>query len=255
MSDAVDVLVAVPARDEAARIEACLRSVLSAIRLARLHGVVDQATVAVAAHRCRDDTAARARRLLDDADVDSLVWEYDEPAPVGVVRTALVQRSKSTSRPEPVERPISTTWLFSTDADTIVPTSWITTGLRLGQLASAGVVVGLVDLLDVHPQLKAAHDQLVRAGVAADGSHAHVYAANLAVRMDVFDAVGGFPSVPNGEEHALLAAVEAAGHPILRTIDWRVRTSGRTHGRARDGLGDLLGRLAQSRIQPLGRPA
>ena len=26
-------------------------------------------------------------------------------------------------------------------------------------------------------------------------------------------SVGGFPGVPNGEEHALLAAVEAAGHP------------------------------------------
>ena len=60
----VDVLVAIPARDEADRIEACLRSVLTAIRLARLQGVVGRSTVAVAAHYCRDDTAARARRLL-----------------------------------------------------------------------------------------------------------------------------------------------------------------------------------------------
>ncbi len=239
----VDVLVAIPARDEAARIEACLRSVLTAIRLARLQGVVGRSTVAVAAHCCRDDTAARARRLLEAADVDFLVWEYDQPAPVGAVRTQLVHRHQCSG------------WLFSTDADTIVPPSWITTGLRLAEMSSAQLVVGLVDLLDVDPRLRAAHDQLVRAGIAADGSHSHVYAANLAVRMDVFRTVGGFPGVPNGEEHALLAAVEAAGRPILRTIHWRVRTSGRTHGRARDGLGDLLGRLAEFETEPLGRPA
>ena len=61
--------------------------------------------------------------------------------------------------------------------------------------------------------------------------------------------------MPNGEEHALLAAVRAAGHPILRTIDWRVATSGRTRGRAQDGLGDLLGRLAAQSVEELDRPA
>ncbi len=251
MSGPVDVLVAVPARDEAERIEACLRSVLTAIRLARLRGVIREASVAVAAHHCRDDTAARARQLLGDADVASRVWEWEDPAPVGAVRTGLVNRS----RPEPRAGSMDSTWLFSTDADTMVPPSWIVEGLRLADSASATVVAGLVDLLDVDPPLRAAHDQLVRAGIRADGTHDHVYAANLAVRMDVFDSVGGFPSVPNGEEHALVASAESSGHPVLRTTHWRVRTSGRTHGRARDGLGDLLGRLARSTVEPLGRSA
>lgn len=43
------------------------------------------------------------------------------------------------------------------------------------------------------------------------GNYRHVYAANLAVRLDVFTAVGGFPARRHGEEHGLLAAVRAAG--------------------------------------------
>ena len=146
-------------------------------------------------------------------------------------------------------------WLFSTDADSVVPPAWITSGLRLAQLASADMIVGLIDLMDVHPAIRVAHDQLVRAGVHRNGSHDHVYAANLAVRLSTYAAVGGFPAVANGEEHALLAAVSAAGYPVLRTSAWRVATSGRTRGRARNGLGDLLGRLARESVEQLDRPA
>ena len=95
----------------------------------------------------------------------SRVWEWEDPAPVGAVRTGLVNRS----RPEPRAGSMDSTWLFSTDADTIVPPSWIRTGLRLAELGVGHLVVGLVDLLDVDPPLRAAHDQLVRAGIRADG--------------------------------------------------------------------------------------
>jgi hypothetical protein len=147
--------------------------------------------------------------------------------------------------------------LFSTDADSRVPADWLAAGLRHAAKAKVGMVVGLVDLLEVETdaRLRQAHARLVQAGIRANGSHEHVYAANLAVRIDVFDAVGGFPAVANGEEHALLATVEAAGHPVLRTSAWRVGTSGRTRGRAEGGLGDLLGRLASSIEEPLDRTA
>ena len=253
MSPPIDVVVAIPARNEAGRIEACLRSVLAAARRARARRVIERVTVAVAAHRCHDATADLARSLLGAAiDIESLVWETDEIAPVGAVRAALIRRAL-TARPGSVD--LRDTWLFSTDADSIVPPTWINAGVRLAALASASMVVGLIELMDTSPGVRLAHDRLVLAGIHRDGSHDHVYAANLAIRLTAYEAVGGFPGVRNGEEHALVAAVRAAGHPILRTIDWRVATSGRTRGRAQDGLGDLLGRLATQSVEALDRPA
>jgi hypothetical protein len=251
VSAPIDVVVAIPARNEAGRIEACLESVLAAVRGARACGVVGRATVAVAAHRCHDATAGLARSVLGTAtDIESLIWEAGEAMPVGSVRAGLIRRAR---RLDPVER--SNTWLFSTDADSIVPPTWISSGLQLAGLASASMVVGLIELMDSNPAVDLAHDRLVLAGIHRDGSHDHAYAANLAIRLSTYEAVGGFPGVRNGEEHALLAAVRAAGQPILRTIDWRVATSGRTRGRAQDGLGDLLGRLANQMIEELDRPA
>jgi hypothetical protein len=241
MSAPVDVLIAVPARDEATLIGRCLTSVLAAVRVARAADVVHRATVAVGAHRCRDETAALADRLLSDAaEVASVVITDAEVAPVGAVRTKLVHRALAVTA---LDRTRS--WLFSTDADSSVPADWMTTGLRLAHDSSAAMVVGLVDLAEpVDHGLLLAHDRLIKAGIRPDGTHTHVYAANLAIRLDVFAEVGGFPSVLCGEEHALLARVEAAGHRVLRTTSWRVATSSRTKGRAVGGLGDLLGRLA-----------
>lgn len=246
MTAPVDVVVAIPARNEAGGIQACLRSVLAAVRRARALGAVDRVTIAVAAHRCHDTTAALARSVLGAApDIESLVWETDEAMPVGSVRAGLIRRA---TRPE-------ATWLFSTDADSIVPPTWISAGLRLAELASADMVIGLIELMDCSPAVRRAHDQLVLAGIHRDGSHDHAYAANLAIRLLTYETAGGFPKVANGEEHALLGAVRAGGHPVLRTIDWRVATSGRTRGRAQDGLGDLLGRLATRSVEELDRPA
>jgi hypothetical protein len=52
--------------------------------------------------------------------------------------------------------------------------------------------------------------------------------------------VGGFPAVPHGEEHALLARLQEAGYRVVRPPDVRVRTSARTTGRATAGLAALL---------------
>ena len=242
MAEPLDVVVAVPARDEEARIDACLSSVLAAVRVARSAGVIADASVAVAAHCCHDHTARRARRTLNAApDVDGEVWESSDPAPVGAVRSELIRRTSagSTRRPD-------RTWLFSTDADTTVPASWITTGLRLAAESGSVMVVGLVDLDEREASLPVwlAHDRLIRAGLFPDGSHDHVYAANLAIRFDAYLESGGFPAVVAGEERALLNRARAVGCSVLTTTHWRARTSARTLSRARGGLGDLLGRLA-----------
>jgi hypothetical protein len=248
------VLVAVPAHDEAERIERCLASVEVALRHAERAGTIGSGAIAVAVHRSTDATAALARAQLAGRD-RHLVTVTDEPASVGVVRTALVRDAVlATGVP---------TWVFSTDADTEVPPTWVSDGLRLADDASADLVLGLVSLTDLAPDdpTRRAHDALVAAGVHPDGSHEHAYAANLLVGYATFAAVGGFPDRRHGEEHGLLAAVRRAGGSVLSTSRLVVGTSGRLDGRAAYGLHTVLTSLSRadaadkkSLVEAPGRP-
>ncbi len=74
--------------------------------------------------------------------------------------------------------------------------------------------------------------------------HRHVYGANLAVRLDAYDRVGGFRGVL-GEDQDLVDRLRAAGEPVLATYAPLVSTSARTPGRAEGGLGSLLQRLGE----------
>jgi hypothetical protein len=53
-------------------------------------------------------------------------------------------------------------------------------------------------------------------------------------------AAGGFPPISTGEDHALVNAMERAGHRVLRTPRVSVVTSARAHYRAPYGFGRLL---------------
>ena len=217
--------VVVPARDEEARIEACLEAVAAAVRRAGRPTVV-----CVVADRCRDATAELARA----AGVDVLV--NHRPLTVGDVRN-LGYRRVACRLGGVTER----TWLLGTDADTVVPPTWIVDHLRYAETGAAAVA-GVVDLDDPHllpADAVARYTRLVAARVAGRW-HGHAYAANLGVRADAFLQVGGYPGVVSGEEHALLARLRHAGHRVLYPTDVRARTSARTTGRARGGLADLL---------------
>lgn len=246
-----DVLVAVPAHDEQARIGACLTSVGLALRQAREAGVVRAARIAVALHRCTDDTAAAALVALRRFDeIDHLLWEEPRVLPVGAVRTALVRRAAAT--PAPLR---GDAWLFSTDADTVVPADWVTSTLALRRREPVDLVLGLVDLgqWEAGEAAQQTYAALVDAGVDDDG-HRHAYAANLAVRLSAFEAVGGFPALPHGEEHGLAAAIRAAGLRVVSHTAPRVRTSARMPGRAPQGLGALLAGLAEAEDRPGPEP-
>jgi hypothetical protein len=138
----------------------------------------------------------------------------------------------------------SGTWLLSTDADTTVPIDWVTRTLTHAARGAAAVagLVRLDSMEGLTPVAGRAYADLVRRGIDGD-THRHAYAANLAVRADAYLEVGGWPRVEEGEEHALLSALERAGRPVLRITDVVVSTSSRQEARARGGLGDLLKRL------------
>ncbi|GAA3571159.1 glycosyltransferase [Microlunatus spumicola] len=238
-----DVVVAVPARDEEASVETCLRSVVAAAQHALRTGAVARVRIALAAHRSRDATALRASAYLATTGLDHLVLVDESSDTVGAVRAGLVEAAMAAS---PRLAP-SRTWLLSTDADSVVPTDWVVGLLDVAARTGADLVAGFVALDGwvADPGALAAYDHLLQAGLTAEG-HDHVWAANLAVAYPAYAAAGGFPSVVHGEERVLARRVTRAGGKAVGALHPVVTTSARMPGRAAHGLGDLLRRLADA---------
>ncbi|GAA1928072.1 glycosyltransferase [Nocardioides marmoribigeumensis] len=235
------VVVAVPARDEERDLPVCLAHVLCSLTHARALGEVGRTVVAVAAHRCRDRTRAVAAEMLAGHEqVEGVVVEDTTSPSVGAARHRLV-RSALRDRSGAAED----WWVLSTDADSVVPLTWVGSTLAAARATGSVAVAGLVEVREweAEPHVRAAYDQLVSAGVGETG-HSHVYGANLAVRLDAYDAVGGFRDLPHGEDQDLVDRVRAAGLGVATPLGPRVTTSGRVPGRADLGLAALLGRLA-----------
>jgi len=222
--------IVIPARDEEERIGDCLAAVTAAVARSGCPAIT-----CVVADRCTDATAVRARAAGAD-----VVLVNHLPRHVGDVRN-IGFRHLCGRLGAVAER----TWLLSTDADTLVPPTWVLDHLRYAA-TGADAVAGAVDLDDPHelpPDALARYTALVTRRVAGR-THGHAYAANLGVRASAFQHVGGFPAVAYGEEHALLIRLRRAGLHVVSPTDVRARTSARRVGRANGGLADLLGSLA-----------
>ena len=226
------VLVAIPAHDEAETIAGCLRSVIDSLQTAIRTETIRRARIAVAAHRCSDDTARIARHVLADAGVEHLIRVVDRHSGVGLVRTELILQALGAGRQMDPHH----TWIFSTDADTVVPQDWVVNTLSIATAAGADLVAGLADLAAwaAPTAARAAYADLIASGITRDG-HSHIYAADLAVRADRFLQVGGFPDRLHGEEHGLLDAVQRSGGLTVQTTASRVSTSAWAPGRAEHG--------------------
>ena len=240
-----DVVVAIPAHDEVEHLAGCLHAVADAVVHARAGRVIARAVVVVVAHRCTDGTAEVAvdvlRSRLDEVEFD--VLRLDEQADVGAVRDLAVRHGLAgLGAPEHA-------WLFSTDADTVVPRDWITEALSEAAASDSVAVAGLttLDRWIGSTAGRESYDDIIERGlyVEADGrlAHRHVYGANLVVRCDAYLDVGGFPHHGHGEDQRLVDALAVTGHRVLRSRTLVVSTSGRMDGRARDGLAHLLLRL------------
>ena len=238
------VVVVVPARDEEATIGATLRGVCASLDAARAHGLVEDAVVEVTAHRCVDATEARARAVLRGRPEGRVARDH-AAATVGQVRDEAARRGLAS-----LGGPPSRTWLLSTDADTRVGLRWVGDILREADRRSVVAVAGLARLdrwqgsaagADAYSAVLAA--KMRTEGGDALHQHDHVYGANLAVRADAYLDVGGFSHTRHGEDQALLDALVAAGHPVLRTRAIAVTTSGRLRGRAAGGLAEHLARI------------
>lgn len=224
------VAVIIPAHDEAERVGRAIRSVARSLRFAG----VDRSCVVVVADACTDGTADIARR--QPGEVDQVLVIGDRC--VGAARRAgaVLAVAELGGAPE-------LTWMLSLDADSIAPTDWVQRHLRH---AAAGVecVSGVVELDDDLPaSLRVAFEQHYRPEAGSIG-HTHVHGTNFGIRADTLLAVGNWPLLESGEDHALWSAVGAAGRPRAQDPELSVSTSGRLIGRAPRGFADDLVAIA-----------
>jgi glycosyltransferase involved in cell wall biosynthesis len=219
--------VVVPAHNERDLLPSCLASLRRAMRAMRGTPV----HLVVVADACSDRTADVAR--CGGAEVVSIAARC-----VGTARAAGVREVlRRTRHLDPAD-----VWLAMTDADTLVPACWLRQQARYGGQgwdAVAGTIQ--VENWSGHPPgVRAAFRERYGAGV---GPHPHVHGANLGIRAAAYLRAGGFPDAAAGEDHALVAALAAAGGRVLRTPALSVVTSARREVRAPHGFGHYLREL------------
>ena len=215
------VVVIIPARNEEDLIGRCLRAV--AVSAGALDGFPVRVVVTLDA--CTDATA----EIVREAGAEWVEGTFNS---AGDARAAAVARAGPRG---------PSTWIASTDADTVVPPHWL---LRQVELADGGadLILGTAepDPADTDPLLLARWHQRHR--LAEDHPHAH--GANLGVRADVYAACGGFRDVEHGEDVLLGEEARARGFTVVATDTVRVLTSGRTVGRVEHGFAEYLRLLA-----------
>ena len=234
----IDVMgIVVPARNEEQRLPRCLSALEAAI----------------AGMRAGDEFAPRVRVVVVvDGSTDGTArvaqgWPgvevvHSDAGRVGAARRAGVEHLL---RAEAGSRTLGRVWVANTDADSAVPSDWLSAQL---QHARSGVEL-LLGTVRPDPQELAAG--LLAAWrlrhLIADG-HPHVHGANFGVRGDIYLAAGGFPDVATHEDVLLSAAVRRSGGLVLSTGSHPVLTSGRTTGRAPGGMASYLRGLAEVEI-------
>lgn len=225
--------VVIPARDEAASLARCLVAIDDA--LAALPSGITRACVVVL-DSCRDDSI----RVVNDS------ARYLRTAPTVLQTTAAcagATRDLGTRVALDLARhDLRHVWLANTDADTVVPSDWLTVQLDLAN-HGADAVAGIVDLdADVDERLRRAFGASYTLG--HDGTHRHVHGANLGVRADLLQHVGGWRHRRTGEDHDLWKRLLSAGRCVSTTTSV-VRTSGRLAGRAPAGFAADLAAIAE----------
>lgn len=234
MTDVHRIAVVVPARDEQAHLDHCLRSLHTAARHVR--GVA--VSIIVVLDRCVDRSAEIVAAWPDVTAV-----RIDAGA-VGTARAIGISRAL-----EGVEDPASI-WLACTDADSRVPSHWLAHQLAEAT-RGADLYLGLVrpdpeDLpADLHTSWLRNHRAEIARAIAATGHHQNVHGANMGFRGDRYLQAGGFPMVAEHEDRRLSELILAVGGHAVYPTEHPVLTSGRRIGRTPGGFAGFLRQLAE----------
>jgi glycosyltransferase involved in cell wall biosynthesis len=226
-----EVIVAVPARDEARHIVGCLESIRRAVALCPSV----RPTVVVAVDSSADATSRYVREFEAET-FAPVVVEGRWGCAAGARRAAIdAVLSGSIERDRHI-------WIANTDADCEVPATWLSTQIECaerGVLAVAGIVE--LSRADTLPTLYRSFQRMYPAGSA---THRRLHAANFGLRADAYRKAGGWSAVVAlGEEHEFAQRLAASGVSVLQTTASRVTTSSRLSGRAAGGFSDVLRNL------------
>ena len=215
--------VVIPASDEQALISHCL----DALADARAQ-VVDrvEVRVVVVLDGCTDDTSAIVQRYPWVETVRGLFGS------AGAARAAGVRHLLASCA-----KPTSTVWVANTDADSTVPPDWLAIMLAEAENGTHLVLGTVLPEVGLREQVERAW---FRGHHLVDG-HPHVHGANFGIRADVYQELGGWSAIANGEDEALVAAAALIpGMRIARLSAIGVRTSSRLIGRAPEGFAKYL---------------
>lgn len=247
------VVIAIPARNEADRIGACLAAIASQPDApTRIAGVI------VFANNCTDDTVAVAAAMAVPFPINIITANLPpDRAHIGQARRgandAAIDFVNSAGMSDAI--------IAGTDADSRVAPEWLA-ALTTAFAADVDAVCGAIDIDGpVPPALaRVRTDEAAYAEITARAAdhldprphdrfpnHIWCWGANLAVRATVLTAVGGSPLVDLAEDRALHSALLRHDARIRHTEAVRVLTSARTDGRAPGGFADLMARYATDR--------
>ncbi len=243
----LQAVVVVPARDEAARIGACLRA------LAHQRDVAPGSyEVIVVLDGCRDGTAVEVREAA--ARYPSLqVHAVELESSQGVGRARGHGMDLACGRLLALGK--GNGLIASTDADSVVAEDWLACQLTLAH-SGACAIGGHIEL---HPEeagtlaerallererrgKERMHAVLTATAETTIAEHHQFSGASLALTADTYRRCGGLPVRAALEDEALERELHARGVPIHRSRSVRVQTSARTDGRAPRGLARDLAR-------------
>jgi glycosyltransferase involved in cell wall biosynthesis len=240
-------VVAIPAKNEADRIGACL------LALARQSRKPEAAVLLL--NNCTDQTEAVAHSLSASLPFALYKIRHTFPRPTanaGNARRLAMQYAAGLAGAGGV--------LLTTDADGVVAEDWIERAL-LAVSDGAELVCGRAEIDLTEAALIPAHlhaDDALECELTelvdqiacrldpepADPwpRHTEAAGASLAVTVAAFTRVGGVPAVASGEDRAFVDALARIDARIRHDPTVRVTVSGRLHGRAAGGMADTIRR-------------
>jgi glucosyl-3-phosphoglycerate synthase len=239
----LEVIVVVPARDEAERIGVCLQALAEQCDVSE--GTYE---VLVVLDGCRDATRERALDVaMSHPQLRLHLIELSVPSGVG--RARRIGMDLACERLLAVDRPRGL--IASTDADSVVAGDWLAAQRALA-FAGASAIGGLIELDPIEAG-ELSQEALQRRGAEAVkrlrdvrqrgipwndqiAEHHQFSGASLALTAEVYRQCGGLPVSAALEDEALERELSNHGIPIYRTRAVRVSTSARTEGRAPRGL-------------------
>ena len=240
-------VVAVPVRNEAERIRACLAAIDAQVGLGP-----GSLGLVVFLNNCTDGTDAIVADLVPGLSIPVRVIAEDfSGAHAGWARRRAMDAASA--------------WLgegrgaiLSTDADTRVPPDWVARNLA-ALAAGADAVAGRVELdpeeaallppaLHARGRLEDAYDALITEAEARIDPDPHdpwpchrtTIGATLGVTRAAYVQVGGMPEIALGEDGAFVAQLFAHGLRVRHATDVCVTVSARLVGRAPGGVADTI---------------